>query len=296
MRHLGLFAALLGIGAAWGLTLPLVRIAVSTGHAPLGLVAWQKLIMLVLLAGVLRVTGLPLPRWRGNLGIFLVVAVFGAVLPGYFTFLTADRIPAGIRAIIISLVPMCVLPLALVLGYEKPDLRRTLGVLFGAAAVVLIALPGAGVTPQVGLAVLLLALLAPASYAIEATYIAGRRAHGLDPFQLLVGASAVGLVLTWPLALATGQAVNPVPWGRAEWAMLAAGVLNAFAYSGYVWLIGRAGSLFASLIAYLVTGFGVVWSMLLLGERYDTLVWVAFAVMLLGITLVQPRDRPAQRA
>jgi drug/metabolite transporter (DMT)-like permease len=78
--------------------------------------------------------------------------------------------------------------------------------------------------------------------------------------------------------------------------MLAAGVLNALAYSGYVWLIARAGSVFASLIAYLVTGFGVVWSKLLLGENYAPLVWVAFAVMLAGIALVQPLGATAKSA
>ena len=65
-------------------------------------------------------------------------------------------------------------------------------------------------------------------------------------------------------------------------------MLNALAYSGYVWLIGRAGSVFASQIAYLVTGFGVVWSKLLLGESYSALVWSAFVLMLAGIALVQP--------
>ena len=102
--------------------------------------------------------------------------------------------------------------------------------------------------------------------------------------------------VAWPLAAATGQMVWPVPWGRADWAMLAAGVLNALAYSGYVWLIGRAGSVFASLIAYLVTGFGVVWSRLLLGESYAPLVWAAFVVMLAGIALVQPLGAPAKSA
>ena len=283
-----MLGALAAIGAAWGLTLPLIRIAVSTGHQPLGLILWQKLIMLAMLAALLAAMRKPLPRFRGNLGLFAVVAVFGAVLPGYFTFLTADDLPAGVRAIIVALVPMFVLPMALALGFERPDPRRAAGVLLGAGAVVLIVLPGAGVTAAIGLAPVLLALISPLSYAVEANYLAWRGAHGLHPFQVLFGASVVGIALTWPLAEATGQMVRPVAWGAAEWAMLAAGVLNALAYSGYVWLIGRAGSVFASQIAYLVTGFGVVWSKLLLGESYSALVWSAFAVMLAGIALVQP--------
>jgi hypothetical protein len=46
-----------------------------------------------------------------------------------------------------------------------------------------------------------------------------------------------------------------------------------------------------------VTGFGVVWSMALLGERYSGLVWAALGLMLVGLALVQPRrPRPAAAA
>jgi drug/metabolite transporter (DMT)-like permease len=296
VERLGLLAALLAIGAAWGLTLPLTRVAVSTGYAPLGLILWQKAIMLTLLLGLLRATGKPLPPLRGNLPLFAAVAIFGAILPGYFSFLTAATLPAGIRAIIIALVPMFVLPMALALGFERPDLRRALGVLLGALAVVLIGLPDAGVTPAIGIGMLLLALISPLSYGVEANYLAWRGPHGLHPFQLLVGASAIGILLALPLAAATGQLVVPRQWGAAEAAILASGLLNALAYSGYVWLIARAGSVFASLIAYLVTGFGVVWSKLLLGESYAPLVWAAFAVMLAGIALIQPLGAAAKKA
>jgi drug/metabolite transporter (DMT)-like permease len=252
--------------------------------------------MLALLLGLLRVTGKPLPPLRGNLPLFAAVAIFGAILPGYFSFLTAAALPAGIRAIIIALVPMFVLPMALALGFERPDLRRALGVLLGALAVVLIGLPDAGVTPAIGIGMLLLALISPLSYGVEANYLAWRGPHGLHPFQLLVGASAIGILLALPLAAAAGQLVVPRQWGAAEAAILAAGLLNALAYSGYVWLIARAGSVFASLIAYLVTGFGVVWSKLLLGESYAALVWVAFAVMLAAIALIQPLGAAAKKA
>ena len=42
-------------------------------------------------------------------------------------------------------------------------------------------------------------------------------------------------------------------------------------------------------MAYLVTGFGMVWSMLILHENYAGWVWLAFVAVLLGIFLVQPR-------
>jgi drug/metabolite transporter (DMT)-like permease len=296
MGRLAAFAALMGFGAAWGLTMPLIRVAVSTGHQPLGLIVWQQAIMLALLVPLMRATGQPLPRLRGNLALFLVVAGFGSVLPGYFTFLTAVDLPAGIRSIIVALVPMFVLPMALAMGFERPDGWRLLGVLLGGASMALICLPGARVTGTIGLGVILLAMISPLCYGVEANYLAWRGNGGLHPFQLLLGAAAFGLALSVPLAVASGQLGWPRTLGPAEWALLGAGVLNVLAYSGYVWLVAEAGSVFASQIAYLVTGFGVVWSSILLGERYSPLVWAAFAVMLAAIALVQPRRRRPQRA
>jgi drug/metabolite transporter (DMT)-like permease len=293
MRALVPLAVLLGCGAAWGLTLPLMRVAVETGHAPLGLVLWQKVVMAVLAFGVLRVLRLPLPALRRHLDLFLVVALAGAIVPGYFAFLVADDLPAGIRSIILAAVPLFSLPMAILAGFERPQAVRAVGVVLGAGAIVLIARPEAGVTGAVGLGVILLALISPLSYAAEGTYLASRGRGGLHPVQLLFGASALGVVLLLPLVMVSGSMVWPgtAGSGRADLAILAIGGLDVLAYAGYVWLVGQAGSVFASQVAYVVTGFGVIWSMLLLGERYSPAVWAAFALMLAGIALVQPLGR-----
>lgn len=296
MRRLVPVAALIAIGAAWGLSMPLLRIATSTGHGPFGLMVWQSLLMAAALLPMLGAARMPLPSVRGNLGLFAAVAGFGAVIPGFFTFLTAAHLPAGVRAIIIAMVPMFVLPMALAMGFERADPRRAAGVLLGAAAVVLLVLPGADLGEGVGAAMVLLALLAPASYGIEATYLAWRGQNALSPFQLLLGATVVGLVGVVPLAIATGQFFLPWPPGPAEAALAGTAVLNVLAYSGYVWLIGRAGSVFASLISYLVTGFGVLFARLLLGESYSPLVWGSLALMVAAIALVQPRGGAAEKA
>ena len=61
------------------------------------------------------------------------------------------------------------------------------------------------------------------------------------------------------------------------------------AYTGYIWLVGRAGAVFASQVAYVVTLGGVLLSALFLGERYSAWVWSALALMIAGLALVQPR-------
>jgi len=113
----------------------------------------------------------------------------------------------------------------------------------------------------------------------------------------MFGASVMGAVLCLPLTLATGSWVDPsLPWERPEVALIAASVVHGAVYAGYVWLAARAGSVFASQSGYLVTGLGLFWAMALLGERFPPLVWLALAVMLAGVALVQPRGRAAQAA
>jgi drug/metabolite transporter (DMT)-like permease len=67
------------------------------------------------------------------------------------------------------------------------------------------------------------------------------------------------------------------------------GLANVVAYVGYVWIIGRGGAVFAGQVSYVVTGFSIVWSMLLLGESYSVWVWGAMVVIFAGLFLTQPR-------
>ena len=137
-----------------------------------------------------------------------------------------------------------------------------------------------------------LALIGPLFYAVESNYVARFGTAGLDAVQAMLLASAVGAVIALPLALASGQFINPlVPWGRAEWALIVASALHAVVYAGYVWLAANAGAVFASQTSYVVTGAGVLWAMLLLGERFSGWIWAALGVMLVGLFLVQPRAR-----
>ncbi|MBM7066892.1 hypothetical protein [Actibacterium sp. 188UL27-1] len=65
--------------------------------------------------------------------------------------------------------------------------------------------------------------------------------------------------------------------------------VSVIAYAGYIWPVGRAGSVFAVQVSYFVTIFGIGWSMLLLGERFASGFWLALVLMLGGLFLVQPR-------
>ncbi len=134
------------------------------------------------------------------------------------------------------------------------------------------------------------ALIAPLFYALEGNIVAKWGMVGLDPVQLLFGASLVGIAAGLPAALLTGQWIDPrPPWGAADAALAVMAVVSSLTYCGYVWAIGAYGAVFAVQISYLVTAGGVAWSMLLLDEGYSGWIWAAFAIMLVGMALVRPR-------
>ncbi|MCA8868369.1 MAG: DMT family transporter [Rhodobacteraceae bacterium] len=286
-----LFAALLLIGAIWGLTVPLTKLAVSTGHGAFGLVVWEMFFGVLVLAFLVRIRG-RFPRIRSeNLGLILFISIFGTLIPTSLWFLTARYLPAGIMAIIISLAPMFTLPVALMIGLERFSLMRLTGLMLGALSVALLTLPETSLPEASMIGWLLLALGCPLCYGIEGNGVARMGLGGLDPVEALLGASVISLLAALPLALASGQWFGMWrPWGQAEYALLASSVLTVLAYAGYVWLVTEAGSVFAAQVSYLVTGFGVFWSISLLEESYSGWVWLALMAMLAGLFLVVPKQ------
>lgn len=290
--RLVLSGILLVLGAGWGLSVPLSRIAVSTGHLPFGLLFWQLLIGSVLLGGLLATRRRPFPLGWATLRVFVVIACLGTILPNSFSYRATAHLPAGIMAIIIATVPMFAFPVALALGQDRFALRRLVGLCLGLLGVGLIAAPEASLPDPAMLAWIPVALIAPLCYGLEGNVVARWGLSGLDPVQALFGASVLGAIVMAPAALATGQFIDPrAGMGAPEWALVASALIHASVYAAYVWLVGRAGPVFAGQVAYVVTGFGVLWSMILLSETYAIWVWAALGVMLCGIALVQPRPR-----
>lgn len=284
--------ALVMLGLGWGLSQPFGKMATATGHPPQLLIFWQLVICVAALAPVCALRG-TWPRLTPEaLRFYAVIAVIGTLVPNTTFYISVERLPSGIMSILISTVPLISFPIALALGNDRFSWTRLGGLLLGLAGVALIALPEASLPDPAMAAFLPLALVGPIFYAFEANYVAWRGTGGQDPVQAMLGASIMGLVLCLPILWATGQGLAlPWPPGRAEWALVASSVIHAAMYSTYVWLAATAGAVFASQSGYLVTGCGVVWAMVLLGERFPPTVWMAMAVMLAGVALVTPRRK-----
>ena len=291
-RRLGLIGMLLILGIGWGSTQSLGKIAVSTGHGFFGLIFWQLVVGALVLGAILLLRRKSVPLTRATLRFAVLIAMIGTIIPNSTFYLSVVHLPAGIMSILISTVPIFAFPIALALGMERFSALRMLGLLCGLAGVALIALPQAGVPGGVSVAWIPLAMIGPLFYAVEGNVVAKWGTAGLDPVQAMFAASVTGAVIVLPLTLLSGQWIDPTaPWGAAEHALILSSVIHAFMYAGYVWLARAAGAVFATQTSYIVTAAGVGWAMALLGERFGPLIWLAAAIMLLGLALVQPRGR-----
>ena len=288
-----LVLVLLGLG--WGATQSLGKMATATGHQPLGLIFWQLAVGAVVLGAVSALRGKGLVLTRPALRFYVIIALIGTIIPSVSFYAAVVHLPAGIMSILIATVPMIAFPMALLLGIDRLSRARVAGLALGLLGVALIASPGGG---AVNLGWVAVAMVGPLFYAIEATWVARNGTAGMDALQAMFGVSLVGAVIAAPLALGSGQWVTPLTPGRPELALVIMATVHALVYAAYVWLAGQAGSVFASQSAYLVTGTGVIWAMVLLGEKFAPLVWLALASMLAGVALVRPRPAhplPARR-
>ncbi len=284
-------AVLLWLGIGWGATHPLGKIATETGHGAFGLIFWQQVVMVVVLGAIALVRRKGMALTPAAIRFYVIVAVLGTIIPNGTFYTAVAHLPSGIMSIIIAMIPMLAFPMALALGLDRFSTLRLVGLGMGLAGVAVLAAPGAALPDAAMLVWLPVALVGPLFYAMEATYVAWRGTQGMDALQAMFGASLAGLILCAPVMLALDQSYSPWPLGRDDWALAVSSALHALLYATYVWLAATAGAVFAAQSSYLVTAAGMLWAIVLLGERPSPAVWLALVVMLAGVALVQPRER-----
>lgn len=285
------FTALFFFGAVWGLSQPFAKIAVSSGHHPIGLIFWQLVVSAAALGSIMAWRRTPLPLSTRHIVFYAVIAILGTLIPSTLLYAAIIHLPAGINALAIATAPMMALMIALAVGNERFAVGRATGIALGVGAMMLIALPDASLPDRSLAPWLIVALIAPLCYALEGNYVARTKPEDARPIPTLFAACVIGAVAIGPVAFLSGAWVDLMPpWSTPEMAVVASGIVRAIAYGGYLWLLAHAGVIFSMQVAYVVTGSAIAYSVVLLGESYSAWVWAAVAMMAVGLFLVQPKS------
>lgn len=277
------------IGFAWGTTQLFSKLIVSDGHHPIGITFTATVLGAALITVFTRVRGVTLPLSRRHLAFYAVCGLTGTALPNMLSYTAIAHLPVGVMSIVMCAVPMTTFLAALVFGMDRAEPKRVTGLMCGAGAVLLLVLPEASL-PGTGDAIWVMAALGSGlCYTVENIFIARARPGDCTALQTLCGLSWAAMLLIAPVAAMTGTWMPVGTFDVAEFSLVAMTVMHLIAYGGFVWLIGQAGPVFAAQVGYPVTLSGVLLGMAVLGESHSGWVWLSLCLMLVGLSLVQPR-------
>ena len=285
------FLILIILGLGWGLSFTLGKIAITAGGTPIGLTFWQSLFSgLILLAYVFFRHGkIIIPKI-----MFLpivIITFLSVVIPNIIFYACIEHLDAGVLSISVSVIPLFTYLIAMGLRMDRFKIRRVLGLITGFCALLILILPENSLPDKRDIPWVLLALNCALCYALENIYIDRLALQNFGPIRLVCAVSFVSAIITFLLSLVMDQFFILHPTNLYLFiSTLGLGFISATAYSIFIYLIGRAGSVFSSQVGYLVTFFGVVWGIIILGESHSVFVWLSLAMIMLGIFLVQPKQ------
>ncbi len=290
-RSLRLWLALVSIGVCWGMAGSLSKLAMSTGHHPLGVAFCNITLGVILTTAALLILRCRLPLTRRHLVFYLCCGLLGRALPSSLNYAAFAHLPVGVVVLINATAPMATFLLALAIRIEAIDIRRLIGLGLGISAIMLIVLPKTSLPAPDQATWIALPVIVSLCYAAESIYIATAKPPDCSALTMMCGVTWGAFFVLAPITFVWDAWPEVETLGSPEVAIAAGATLHLAAYFGFVWLIGRTGPVFASQVGYIVTGSGVLIGIIAYHERHSAWVWMALALMIAGLSLVRPRHK-----
>ncbi len=282
--------ALLFLGVTWGGAFVLMKVLVDE-LSPAQIVGAR------LSLGALVVTAVLFARSGPTVSRDIVMpaallCLIDNVVPNGLVAWSQTRIESGDASVFMSTMPLFTTVFAVLALNEGISLAKVVGLVLGFFGVVIVS-DGAvlDVTSHNGAGILAV-IGAAASHASAAVYtrVLLRR---FDPLRLTAFKLGAGALMTAPVVLATddvGAYATMSPQAVLALVLLGA-VATGAAYGLYIWVVGAAGAVHASLVTYIIpaAGLGLAWS--ILGEPVGAHALVGAAVIVSGVALVMFGER-----
>lgn len=283
---------LLSLGLIWGAAFMSVRIALD-GFGPFTVAALRVSIAAVVLMTIAPIMGQGVSKipsrsaWR----YVAAVGVGATALPFLLLAWGQQYVPSAFAGVAMGAVPLLVLPLVYVFSPEEGiGPRRVIGMILGFIGLALLIGPGAMDSTGASREWLgrLSCLSAAACYAVGS--VVTRRAPKMPPLAFAAGGLLCASVVLLPLTLVIEGVPDAWPTRPFLGLLYAALLPTGLAAVIRVRIITTAGSLFMSLVSYMVPVWSVVFGITLLNEEVPAQLFVALAIILIGIGLSQLRS------
>lgn len=287
-------------GAEWGMLALLsllwggsfLFVGVAIREVPvLTLVAVRVGLAALALHLVLRVLGMAFPLGRAALLAFAGMGILNNVIPFSLISFGQSRIDSGLASILNATTPIFTILLAhLLTPDEKLTRRKLAGVGLGFVGVVIL-FSGRELFDRGGIFGQFACIGAAISYGFAGIF--GRRFArlGLQPLVIAAGQLTMSSLIMVPAALLVDQPfARPMP-GMATVAALVILALasTAGAYILFFRILTRAGATNISLVTLLVPCSAILFGTLILGEAIGPRGLAGFAVIALGLLVIDGR-------
>lgn len=283
---------LLAAAVLYGGIFPVNRMASEAGWGPMAFTLMPSVLAGVVLAVLGLAGGQKLPVSRAHLTAYLVIGGLVIGLPIGILVRASEHLPASTLTLVLCLSPILTLTISALTGGDRFDRRVLLGMLFGTAGIALIVWPDSGVVGQGAVGWFLLALLAPAMFALANNCAAWLRPPAASATAMGAGTLLGGSLVALVVALGLGAPLWPASSGSAQMLPL---ILSAVINVGFFWLfyrlIASIGPARFSIFNYLAVAAGIIWSMVWFHEIPAMVFWLAAALMLVGMHIAL---RPAR--
>jgi drug/metabolite transporter (DMT)-like permease len=288
--------SLVAVGALWGLTPAMAKVAMEHGMRPLGVatIAAASSALVLFAAAVAR--GQRPPVSRAHLIHYAAGGVVGMSLAHFFAFTGLTRAPAGLLALLIPLSALLTMLFFALARVERATRRSLAGAAIGMVGVALAMAPGAALPDAELLPWAALMLMTPVCYAASNLFSLRLAVPGTPVLAQATGTVILAAIGAAALAVALGHlGLPPSPW--IALLLVAQGALNAVGYLLYFRLLVGAGGIFTSQISYVITLAGLFWGFAIFAEVPGWLTIPAAALIFGGVALVtlEKRGKPSPR-
>jgi drug/metabolite transporter (DMT)-like permease len=256
--------------------------AYDGGVTPSVLLTLRFAFAAALLAPVVWLRRLPLPRGGALAGFVLMGLLYTGQSQCYFTALM--HASSGLVALLLYAYPVMVALLAISFGWEKLD-RRTLLLMALAVAGIAITLGGKLEGDSLGI---LLGLLGPAIYAVYIS-IGNKVTQDTDPLSAALVVMTVTALGNGALALGSGDALPQT--AATWWAIFAIGVCSVIAVATFLIGVKHLGGAQASIFSTLEPVVTILLGVLFLGESVSTGQLLGGAMVLVAVILLAQKPQ-----
>ena len=291
------YAALILLALIWGASFFFIKLAVWD-MSPTTLVFLRALVGLLVLAAMLgaRRQSLAPPGTRARLLPFLVLALFGSLLPWFFFGFGELSISSALASILNATTPLWTAVFAYwVTPAERPSPLNYVGVAIGFLGTGILVAPDLIGQPLKATTIGTIAVAAAAASYAVAAMVQRRRLRGISSIQVGFWQLALTVPLAFAVALPTVSATHLRPSSVMAIVVLGAGG-SGIAYLLYYYIMNTLGATRATTVTFLLPVTAIVWGATLLHEAITVPIIIGMVVIMLGVFLTsRPRARRARQ-